>query len=138
MDPESLLKAEDRRTVEKAPETSEVQIFPSFKLQDRIQRFEPGSKVAEEEHYKKPDMRLKHAMKQGQPLVPTADLDKRPNYVNSAKRALMSSARGLRNIQGTLASLSSLYVNDMFDDEAPCQVDGCPLNPKTRVRRSVA
>ena len=78
-------------------------------------------------------------MKPGQPVVPPPAeevLYKKPSYVNGARKVLMTSARGLRNIQGTLASLSSLYVNDMFDEDAPCQVDGCPLNPKTRVRRS--
>ena len=30
--------------------------------------------------------------------------------------------------------VSSVYLNDKFEDGVPCQARGCPLNPLTRVR----
>ena len=58
----------------------------------------------------------------------------RPSYAASARRVLMDSARGLARLQDSLTSnLSSLYVNDSFEDGVPCRVLGCPLNPATRV-----
>ena len=30
--------------------------------------------------------------------------------------------------------VSSVYLNDKFQDGVPCQAKGCPLNPATRVR----
>ena len=61
----------------------------------------------------------------------------RPGYAAQARKVLMSSGRGLLRLQGTMSSnLSSLYVNDRFEDGAPCLAVGCPLNPRTRVSRS--
>ena len=60
----------------------------------------------------------------------------RPTYAASARQVLMTSARGLMRLQGTLASLSSIYVNERFEEGAPCAVTGCPLNPDTRVREA--
>ena len=61
----------------------------------------------------------------------------RPGYAANARKVLMSSTRGLMRLQGTMSSnLSSLYVNDRFEDGAPCLAVGCPLNPRTRVSRS--
>lgn len=58
----------------------------------------------------------------------------KPSYAASARKVLMSSTRGLMRLQGSLSSnLSSLYVNDVFQDGQPCPAVGCPLNPKTRV-----
>ena len=53
-------------------------------------------------------------------------------------RALSHSTRGLKRLQDTLSSnLSSLYVNESFEDGRPCRVLGCPLNPTTRVRHKL-
>ena len=53
-------------------------------------------------------------------------------------RALNHSTRGLKRLQDTLSSnLSSLYVNESFEDGRPCRVRGCPLNPTTRVRHKL-
>lgn len=63
----------------------------------------------------------------------------KPSYAASARKVLMSSGRGLLRLQGSLgrgrsASPQSLYVNDQFPEAAPCPAQGCPLNPRTRVR----
>ena len=59
----------------------------------------------------------------------------KPSYAASARQVLMSSTRGLMKLQGSLSSnTSSLYINDTFQDGAPCPAIGCPLNPKTIVR----
>ena len=53
-------------------------------------------------------------------------------------RALSHSTRGLGRVGGGLSSnLSSLYVNESFEDGRPCRVLGCPLNPTTRVRHKL-
>ena len=58
----------------------------------------------------------------------------RPGYAANARKVLMSSTRGLLRLQGTMSSnLSSLYINDNFEDGQPCLAPGCPLNPRTRV-----
>ena len=67
----------------------------------------------------------------------------KPSYAASARKVLMDSARGLSRLQERMQDLvhdsltsnvSSLYVNETFEDGKPCQVKGCPLNPTTRVR----
>ena len=63
----------------------------------------------------------------------------KPSYAASARKVLMSSGRGLLRLQGSLGrgrstSPQSLYVNDQFPEAAPCPAQGCPLNPRTRVR----
>ena len=67
----------------------------------------------------------------------------KPSYAASARRVLMDSARGLSRLQNSLqdivqeslsSNISSLYVNETFEDGKPCRVKGCPLNPTTRVR----
>ena len=69
----------------------------------------------------------------------------KPSYAASARRVLMDSARGLSRLQASLqdivqdslsSNISSLYVNETFEDGKPCRVKGCPLNPSTRVRQS--
>ena len=58
----------------------------------------------------------------------------RPGYAANARKVLMSSTRGLMRLQDTMSSnLSSLYINDNFEDGQPCLAPGCPLNPRTRV-----
>ena len=58
----------------------------------------------------------------------------RPSYAASARQVLMSSTRGLMKLRGSVSpSLASLYINDVFQDGHPCQAQGCPLNPRTRV-----
>ena len=60
----------------------------------------------------------------------------RPSYAASARQVLMSSTRGLMKLRGrdsVSPSLASLYINDVFQDGHPCQAQGCPLNPRTRV-----
>ena len=68
----------------------------------------------------------------------------KPSYAASARKVLMDSARGLSRLQERMQDLvhdsltsnvSSLYVNETFEDGKPCQVKGCPLNPTTRVRQ---
>ena len=68
----------------------------------------------------------------------------KPSYAASARRVLMDSARGLSRLQASLqdivqdslsSNISSLYVNETFEDGKPCRVKGCPLNPTTRVRQ---
>ena len=68
----------------------------------------------------------------------------KPSYAASARRVLMDSARGLSRLQTSLqdivqdslsSNISSLYVNETFEDGKPCRVKGCPLNPTTRVRQ---
>ena len=68
----------------------------------------------------------------------------KPSYAASARRVLMDSARGLSRLQASLqdivqdslsSNVSSLYVNETFEDGKPCRVKGCPLNPTTRVRQ---
>ena len=68
----------------------------------------------------------------------------KPSYAASARRVLMDSARGLSRLQNSLqdivqeslsSNISSLYVNETFEDGKPCRVKGCPLNPTTRVRQ---
>ena len=71
----------------------------------------------------------------------------KPSYAASARRVLMDSARGLSRLQASLqdivqdskdslsSNISSLYVNETFEDGKPCRVQGCPLNPTTRVRQ---
>ena len=63
--------------------------------------------------------------------VPGLARGARPSYAASARQVLMSSTRGLMRLRAP--SLSSLYINDVFQDGQPCQAVGCPLNPKTRV-----
>ena len=59
----------------------------------------------------------------------------RPGYAANAGKVLMSSTRGLLRLPGTMSSnLSSLYLNERFEDGKPCLAVGCPLNPRTRVR----
>jgi hypothetical protein len=53
---------------------------------------------------------------------------------------LLCSARGLKRLQRQLedslpSNLSSLYINQHFEDGVPCPVKDCPLNPSARVRR---
>ena len=74
----------------------------------------------------------------------------KPSYAASARRVLMDSARGLSRLQASLqdivqdskdslsSNISSLYVNETFEDGKPCRVQGCPLNPTTRVRQRCA
>ena len=99
---------------ERLPESSEVVIDPPTE-------FKPNLKTYYREVYKEPKNPVARGL--------------RPSYAASARKVLMSSTRGLMRLQGTLSSnLSSLYVNEMFEDGSPCRVRGCPLNPTTRVR----
>ena len=74
----------------------------------------------------------------GTPRIPRNPLAQRTTdkqtQLASARRVIReSSLKGLKRLQGTLTSnLSSLYVNDRFEDGKPCRVRGCPLNPGTR------
>ena len=135
---------------EKAVEQLEVQIAPQVNLQERIQMFEGprrGVKTdaellrASSRHHNRAagsgPSRATAKRKTPLPLVEPVKREKpaRPTYAASARKVLMSSARGLMRLQGTMASLASLYVNEKFEEGAPCQVAGCPLNPDTRVRR---
>ena len=98
---------------ERLPESSEVVIDPPTE-------FKPKLKSYHREVYKEPKNPVARGLK--------------PSYAASARKVLMSSTRGLMRLQGTLSSnLSSLYVNEMFEDGSPCRVRGCPLNPTTRV-----
>ena len=142
-------------------DSHEVQVVPQFRLQDRIQKFEEHSKpkpqpltaAATGKSRKTPAVAALAAHsahissvkiggssrgagnKRAAAGGPSATSAGRPTYAASARKVLMSSARGLLRLQSSLAaSMSSLYVNDMFEDGAPCQVTGCPLNPDTRVR----
>ena len=112
-------------------------------VQDRIQIFEPSIKTKPmyAHPHRKPQQRTNRnkppeAALSVYPPPSTGAYDRpaRPTYAASARKVLVSSARGLMALQGTLASLSSLYVNESFEEGAPCQVEGCPLNPNTRVR----
>jgi hypothetical protein len=55
------------------------------------------------------------------------------------RKVLLCSARGLKRLQRQLedslpSNLSSLYINQHFEDGVPCPVKDCPLNPSARVR----
>ena len=62
----------------------------------------------------------------------------RPSYAASARRVLQSSTRRLTKLQDSLSTLSSIYVNECFEDGQPCRVRGCPLNPTTRVSKQLS
>ena len=110
---------------ERLPESSEVFIASHHNQNNNSNNNNNNNK----EHYK----HLRNPVARGL----------KPSYAASARKVLMDSARGISRLQERMQDLvhdsltsnvSSLYVNETFEDGKPCQVKGCPLNPTTRVR----
>jgi hypothetical protein len=66
-----------------------------------------------------------------------------PDIPSDNRKVLLCSARGLKKLQQQLedslpSNLSSLYINQHFEDGTPCPVKNCPLNPSARVRSATS